>query len=133
MELWEGAILIVGGLALVGYMGRKQAAMQSAGVANLAAATTVDNSGLSNTSNLTNVTNTAGGNPTVWGETLAPPPPQIVPSTTVLKAPVRMPIARPVMVNQNTVPITGVPSSVVIGGRQVNINVPQRPMNIHLL
>lgn len=70
MELWEGAILVVGGIWLVGHMASKNAAVQ----ATAAAAAT----GVSNQSNLTNITNTAGGDPTIAGEPLTPSNPPLL-------------------------------------------------------
>jgi hypothetical protein len=71
MELWEGAILIVGGIWLVGYMSTRNQ--------QLAAATAAATAGTSNVSNLTTVTNQAGGTPAVAGESLTPPQPPPLP------------------------------------------------------
>jgi hypothetical protein len=92
MELFEAAILVVGGIWLVGHMSRKQAAVAAAPAL-----------GTTNRSNLTTITNTAGGYPTVYGESLEPPqpaipvsrvaamPPSLAPS--VPTAPFRVPLA----------------------------------------
>lgn len=70
MQLWEGAILVVGGVFLVSYMAKNKAsAVSAAGTSTAATSTT----GLTNTSNLTNQTNQAGGYPTVAGESLEAP------------------------------------------------------------
>jgi hypothetical protein len=69
MKLWEGAILVVGGIWLVSYMASKNAVVQ----ATAGAASAASSAGVSNSSNLTTITNTAGGQPTVMGEPLEPP------------------------------------------------------------
>jgi len=65
MELWEGAVLAVGGLWLVGYMSRKNAGHP----VNAA------NSGITNASNLTNtgVAASSGAPSLVAGEPVAAP------------------------------------------------------------
>jgi hypothetical protein len=79
MELWEGAILVVGGIWLVGYMASKNAAVQATAAAPVAgAASAASPAGVSNTSNLTTITNTAGGTPTVMGEPLEGPQPPLL-------------------------------------------------------
>lgn len=84
MELWEGAILVVGGVFLVGYMSQKnQAAVLGAQSAAAAATTINPNTGTTNVSNLTNLTNTAGGQPTVMGEPLEPPQAPIMPGGVI--------------------------------------------------
>jgi hypothetical protein len=83
MELWEGAILVVGGVILVGYMSQKNQAAVLGAQAAAAAATTVAPGGTSNESNLTTITNTAGGQPTVYGEPLSPPQAPIIPGGVV--------------------------------------------------
>jgi hypothetical protein len=83
MELWEGAILAVGGIFLVGYMSQKNQAALLGAQSAAASATTVTPAGTSNTSNLTNITNQAGGQPTVIGEPLEPPQAPIFPGAVV--------------------------------------------------
>jgi hypothetical protein len=64
LEFWEGAILVVGGLWLVSHMAKRQAPVAA-----------VNNTGVSNASNLTTITNQAGGLPTIAGESLVAPTP----------------------------------------------------------
>jgi len=102
VELWEAGILIVGGIWLVGHMAQRNAPVTGS-------ATTVDSSGLSNQSNLTNITNQAGGTPTVYGEPLEPAQAPLLPAQNVYRvplqlppvarAPVAAPIARPIDVH----------------------------------
>jgi hypothetical protein len=84
MELWEGAILAVGGIALVYYMANKNTAVQATLASGAGA-------GLSNASNLTTITNTAGGAPTVMGEPLEPPQPPLTPISIVPTVPPNAP------------------------------------------
>jgi hypothetical protein len=146
MELWEGAILAVGGIFLVGYMSQKNQAAVLAGQSALAAATTVTPAGTSNSSNLTNITNSAGGQPTVIGEPLEPPQAPIFPggvvgpnttgggSGSVLPIPTpRGTIAQPArgfLGGGSTMvpsPVNSTPWSPTGPGR-----VPVRPVDIHL-
>jgi phosphopantothenoylcysteine synthetase/decarboxylase len=69
MEMWEGAVLVVGGVALVWYMTNRS--KQMAGM-QIGAASAASNAGVTNASNLTTITNQAGGVPTVAGESLLP-------------------------------------------------------------
>ena len=69
MEMWEGAVLVVGGVALVWYMTNRS--KQMAGM-QIGAASAASNAGVTNASNLTTITNQAGGVPTVAGESLEP-------------------------------------------------------------
>jgi hypothetical protein len=84
LELWEGAILAVGGIALVYYMANKNQAVQATLASGAGA-------GLSNASNLTTITNTAGGAPTVMGEPLEPPQPPLTTQSIVPTVPPNAP------------------------------------------
>jgi len=86
VELYEGAILAVGGIALVYYMANKNTAVQATLASGAGA-------GLSNASNLTTITNTAGGVPTVMGEPLEPPQPPLTPISIVPTVPPNAPAA----------------------------------------
>ena len=86
MELYEGAILIVGGIWLVGHMSRKT---------QQTAATLQESAGVSNASNLTNTTNQAGGLPAVAGESLVPPNPPLISTTKPVFSYGRMPFNNP--------------------------------------
>jgi hypothetical protein len=87
MELWEGAILAVGGIALVYYMANKNTAVQATLASGAGA-------GLSNASNLTTITNTAGGAPTVMGEPLEPPQPPLTNQSVVPTVPPNAPASK---------------------------------------
>jgi hypothetical protein len=132
LELWEGAILVVGGIALVGYMSKKNLAMRQTGVAAINAATTVTPAGTSNESNLTTITNQAGGYPAILGESLTPPTPPLLGNSSpgFVSAPARGTIARPASspvapTTVRTVPIAPVR---VLGGKPIL----GRPMDLHL-
>lgn len=79
MEFWESAILIVGGVWLVSYMAKQRQSAQTSVVGT----SILGSAGTSNTSNLTDITNTAGGYPTTYGEPLMPPQPPISPMRPV--------------------------------------------------
>lgn len=119
MQLWEGAILVVGGVFLVSYMAKKNAATMAAGkpsVAGTAAAgvSAVPSMGMSNLSNLTTITNQAGGNPTRVGEQLVPMNPPInVPFSgpySVSPYPIAQPIVAPVIAHPVLTNVMAVPA-----------------------
>lgn len=128
MELWEGAVLLVGGVVLVAYMTRQNAAVQASSSAALAGAVTATPAGTTNASNLTNMTNQAGGYPTIMGEPLTPPQPSISPVPVSvarsMPAPVR---GTPVYPVTPSAPVSG-PVAMPIG---VN-NKLMRPVDVHL-
>jgi len=105
MELWEGAVLVVGGLLLVRHMVNKNAAVQSTGI-------TAASTGVSNQSNLTNITSSSGGYPTLMGEPLEPPQAPIV-ASPVTHNNFRRPIGQPR-------PVMGLPPKSIVGGLVVN-------------
>jgi hypothetical protein len=141
MELWEGAALIIGGVWLVGYMSRKNAAQTPMQASVGAPVVAVPLGGTTNQSNLTTVTNQAGGAGTTWGEPLEPPKPN--PITGVINPawganPPRiapMPVRYPVYgstgtlstpIGSPTLPVRPLPSPVA--------RMPYtRPMDMHLV
>ena len=94
MELWEGAVLIVGGVFLVSYMAKKAGATPSNRPTVIGSnATALGSLGTTNMSNLTNITNTAAGQPTVYVEPLEPVmTPIIGPVSAPGMVPSRMPM-----------------------------------------
>jgi hypothetical protein len=140
MELWEGAILVVGGIFLVGYMSRKNALAAQSGAGSLSLATTVTPAGTSNASNLTNLTNTAGGYPTIMGEPLEPPQPPISPVKTSFPIFSQMPAnPAPVKGTVATSPIRynapiseRIPVNTIPGGFSGAMPIYERPMQMHL-
>jgi hypothetical protein len=75
MQMWEGAILVVGGVWLVSHMASKTNQQRLEGGPTVIGANSTNwlgALGVSNVSNLTNITNQAGGQPTVIGEPLQP-------------------------------------------------------------
>jgi hypothetical protein len=129
MELWEGAILIIGGVWLVGYMTQKNAANQ----ATLAQA----NSGISNGSNLTTITNQSGGYPTYAGEPLEAPQPPLLTMRPV-GTPVRAVGSPPAPAGSLAIrggpatPLIGTTRVPIGGPTQPNIFMSPRPMQVHL-
>lgn len=106
MEFWEGAILVVGGIWLVGRMSRQTAAHP------LNATAVTDLVTPSNVPNLTNITNTAGEPVVVWGEPLDPAPvPVLKPGGPLYVVPTGtqpQPVARPVPSGASTTtPVSG--------------------------
>jgi hypothetical protein len=136
LELWEGAVLIVGGVWLVGYMSRRNGVgLNTVG----APSTTVNSSGTSNPSNLTTITNQAGGDPTTWGEPLLPAQPQPLtgkicpawgcggPGSVASTPAVRGIPARPVGIQSGILGGTVTPYRAPVRGTMA------RPMDVHLL
>jgi hypothetical protein len=86
MELWEGAILVVGGLYLVTVMARRQPGVAVSPNANLANLSGRGQSGL------TTATNTAGTDYLVAGEQLAAPTPSLATSTISVNSQPTIPV-----------------------------------------
>jgi hypothetical protein len=98
MEFWEGAVLVVGGIWLVGHMSAKSAVGQSASIVKKPTVQ-VGN---------TTLTNTAGTSSLVAGEPLTPAGPLVGRSTTVVSTPVTSaPVHAPVVGHNNLMPATG--------------------------
>ena len=127
MELWEGAILAVGGIALVCYMAKKNTVVQTS-LAN------APGTGVSNASNLTNITNTAGGTPTTYGEPLEPPQPPLTSRSIVPTAPDNTWGGRPpIMQAPNTGVRVATPGAGVLSpGFMPPRGTLARPIDIHL-
>ena len=90
MEFWEGAVLLVGGVWLVGHMSRRSASHPINSVATAIQASRY-------TSNLTNSTNMAGSTSLIAGESLTPQGPKLPTSSQPIVAPVtRRPYVPPV-------------------------------------
>lgn len=130
MEFWEGAILVVGGVWLVSYMANrnKQAAQTVAGTSILGSA------GTSNQSNLTNLTNTAGGVPTIAGESLVPFQPSVAGGTQGPFLVASLPPSTPTTV-PTPVAVIGTPivRSPMVGAPTSNIRVPMGAARLQLL
>jgi hypothetical protein len=113
MEFWEGAVLVVGGVALVWYMTNRS--KQMAQQVSVGAASPASSAGVSNSSNLTTITNQQAS-PPVWGEPLEPPAAPVsgaIPVKPILVSPTpfHTPIVKP------TIPISQL----------------RRPMDMHIL
>ena len=125
MELWEGAILLVGGLVLVQYMTNRNSQVQStiaAGAANTI--TPGGTMGTTNQSNLTNLTNTAGGTPTTAGEPLEPAQPPLVGSPLPVKGTAMFVPTTTSLVQKLNPPAPARPI--------ISPMIPTRPMEMHL-
>lgn len=120
MEIWEGAILAVGGLWLVGYMSRKNAAHPlNSGV------------GTSNTSNLTTigVAAASGSTDLIAGEPVAPPArPTLAASTGGPKPFLNVGSGQAVLSPRGG----GTPVSGPVRGGGPVVQRPMRPMGMHL-